>query len=255
MSNIPDINSVKGSDILSVSQTVNITKSSPLAETAVQSSGFVKDINSISEISSYLSEAKIDITSSNASYDGSDLTFNLTFKKNSGDYITAGGSYDSIMQRLSFGMDLNFKRYVIEDGVMKEKPFVAEVNYTADDVGSVSIQQSDQRDDVYRFLSKILTRIFEIAGNQSKNVTGTTFNINDLIDLAQVGDLKTSKMVRELINIAIFTAQLKQMIKEKGKGTEDSAAVSQTQMEINNNLKTDYNTDDFTISVAGGQQT
>ena len=250
MASIPNINDFKGID-LSALQAVRKDIPVNTVESVPQTNGgTIKDTNSISEISKYLSEAKIDISSSNAKYDGENLDFNLTFRKNSDQYITANGSYNSQTEDFNFSMTMKFKRYVIENGVKKEKSFDAEINYNSSNMKSVSVEQSMQKEDIYKFLSRIVQRIFDLAGDDTKNLQSVTFNVNDLIDMAQMGDMKTAKMVKELINVAIFTAQLQQMIKEKAKTQEDVALVAERQVE-NTTTKTqsDFQTTDFSIKI------
>lgn len=251
MLNIPNINEFKGVDMSSVSAVRKDMVDTSSVSLQQQSAGIVQDRNSISEISRYLSESKIDINSSEASYDGKDLDFNLTFRKNSNEYINATGYYSSTTEEFNFSMSMKFKRFVIENGLMKEKPFEASINFNSSDMKSVAVEQSAQKEDVYKFLSRILSKIFELADNKTQKLNGVIFKVEDLIDLAQIGDTKTAKMVKEMINIAIFTAQLKQMMKERSKNQESVTLVAQRQMEETTSKSTSsVNITDFSIKIS-----
>lgn len=250
MLNIPNINEFKGIDVSSMQSIKSSATELSGANLQTQTNGIVKDVNSISEISRYLSESKIDINESSASYDGQNLDFNLTFRKSSTESINAKGYFSSQTEEFNFQLNMKFKRYVIEDGVMKEKPFEAEFNFNSSNMKSVSVEQSYQKEDVYKFLSRILSKIFELSGNKTKNLKGVTFNVEDLVDMAQIGDLKTSKMVNEVINIAIFTAQLKQMIKERARNQEDVTLIAQRQIdETTTKNKSFFNITEFSAKV------
>lgn len=252
MSSIPIVTDVKLPDVLSTMPVKRESTDFQSGSLPQQAQSLVKDTDSISEISKYLSEAKIDIATSNANYDGKNLDFNLTFRKSSTETMTTQGSYNSSSQEFTFSANYSFKRYMLVDGVMKEVPLEAKINNKSSDVSSVSttVEQSQQKEDVFKILSKIVSRIVELSGNDTKKLTGVTFNVEDLIGLAQVGDSKTAKLLKELINSAIFTSELKQMIKEKAKNQEDVNLTSAKQVDDKNIKSMEFSSSsEFTITI------
>lgn len=223
-----------------VSSTLPVKNSTDVADNNMSSAMVMpKDINSISELSKYLSDAKVDITSSTASLNGADINFDLTFKKSETESLQASGFYNTTTQDYEFKINYSFKKYVLENGVMKAVPFGAQFNVssqdsTTNDSSSTSsaIDESSQRSEIYRYLANVISRIFETSPEKMQSLSGASLTSEDLISLAQIGDAKTAKMVRELINAAIFTAELKELVKNKAKTQDDTSASSTLQTAV-----------------------
>lgn len=222
MLNTQDVQGSTSFDYSSVVKNNKTTNGTEAGKTEQQTITAGTDSTSISPISGFLYNTKLNLRSSNASFDGLNLNFDLSFNYSSTESISTKGYYRSVSGEVNLKMNYTFEVKSMENGVLKTMNYLAEINYSAKNFNSSSMNKSKEKEDILTFLNRVIEKIIDIMNDDDSKLLAVVFDKDDLKDIAEIADPKMRDMVNQVINIALITARLKQMLKKhEGKEQEN----------------------------------
>ena len=138
------------------------------------------------------------------------LKFSFTYACDKVERLTASGMYSRAASSLSALVSYTFNRDIVVNGETLSRRFTLQLTIEARNVSETSVQPFKQKEDILKFLRRVVDDIFEKGRQDGLMVSGVVFSPEDLMDIAGIDNGRFLKLVHELIMAAAMLARMRQ---------------------------------------------
>ena len=179
--------------------------------TMYNESSNIQDSLSLSFFSNLLKNYNIEYANTNINKSSPEVRFSLSFQTSKTESLSATGYLSEIENKLTADFSYQFEKIVEENGKSYRKTYSMNLNYEADIFLSSSVNHKIEKEDITSFIRRIVDDVMKLVNDDDKILTGIVLKGDDYADLIKYGGKKTSKMLQNLINIILMTAQIEEM--------------------------------------------
>ncbi len=170
------------------------------------------DILNLSNISNRLKQSSLNVLKSNVSFDGTNHFFQLGFNSGKTSSLGIDGYFNDSFTRGEINISYSFS-YEEKKGEPENYRF--NLNINSNDFHSVKESTRYEKEDVIKFVNRIVNDLFKISRDKKKKLHGIVFNADDLKALASVEDDDIGKMIKNLVSLILLMEQLDSKKKNK----------------------------------------
>ncbi len=170
----------------------------------------IPDMLSLSNTSERLKLYSLNASKSSVSFDGENHNFQLDFFSGKSSALSINGYFDNTFSQGEINISYNFTY----DEETAEK-YRFDLKISSDDFRSVKESKRYEKEDIVKFVNRIVSDIFKISRDKKKKLNGIIFNADDLKALSSFDDKDIGKLVKNLISLIILMEQLDANKKKK----------------------------------------
>ncbi|MFH0736665.1 MAG: hypothetical protein V1773_00950 [bacterium] len=214
------------------------------------SSTTFEDVSAISEMGKQISKLPFIIGGSNAVLSKDGIKFDLAYSDNEVLDLHANGFYSLKEKKLETNFSFIYSKDVTEDGITKTKKYQVNFGFNFKTGSELSVQKSESKEDIIKFMKRIVSRVMDIGGDKNKKLTGIVFEDEDLKDLMSIDDSsKPGQSLKELIYMILTLALFKELMTKK-KDAEEILLTPKREKEETTQIKLNENEDlEMTLSI------
>ncbi len=156
-----------------------------------------------------LKNLPLNLSSSKIYEENNGFQFDFNFDETRFQNVSANGFYSSKEKNLSMRLKFYLEKILYENGEEKKQKYEIEfaINYSGIEINSY--ERKIEKEDIYKFLNRVMKDLSEILNNDEKNLTGIIFDKEDLQELMQIGDEEIGKFLNEIILLIQTLAKIK----------------------------------------------
>jgi len=157
----------------------------------------------------------IDPENSTISFSHNQINFNLVFNAFNQIQLNANGFVKREEKSIEVYFHYSFQREVVEDEKTSIKNFILDLKMKASFKETISVEKKFEKEDILKFIQKIVTEIFETFNDKSKSLRAVLINEDNFKKITRAGKGDLTRLLQSLLGTVFSFMKYKELSSKK----------------------------------------
>jgi hypothetical protein len=153
----------------------------------------------------------IDSENSTISLSQDQINFNLVFNAFNQIQLNVNGFVKKDEKSIEVYFHYSFQREVVEDGKGSIKNFVLDLKMKASFEETISVEKKFEKEDILKFIQRIVTEIFDSFNDKSKSLRAVLINKDNLKKITRAGKGDLTRLLQSLLGTVFSFMKYKEL--------------------------------------------
>lgn len=153
----------------------------------------------------------VDSENSTISFSNNQINFNLVFNAFNQIQLNADGFVKREEKSIEVYFHYSFQREVVENGKTCIKNFILDLKMKASFKETISVEKKFEKEDILKFIQRIVTDIFETFNDKSKSLRAVSINEDNLKKITRAGKSDLTSLVQSLLGTVFSFIKYKEL--------------------------------------------